>query len=139
MLIKPILLVEDDLVDVMSVKRSVKHLEIPNPLIVVSNGEEALTYLRDEKNPLPVLILLDINMPKLNGIEFLRIAKQEERLRRLPVVVLTTSHDDQDRFDSFNVGAAGYMLKPVDFRRFVEVIRTIHEYWTLSELADHVG
>lgn len=133
---KPILLVEDDRVDVMAVKRSVKELKIANPLVTASNGEEALAYLGDEQNPLPAIILLDINMPKMNGIEFLRIAKQDDRLKRLPVIVLTTSKEDQDRFDTFNLGASGYMLKPVDYAQFVEIIRTIHTYWSLSEVAD---
>ncbi len=133
---KPILLVEDDRVDVMAVKRSVKALNINNPLVTASNGEEALAYLNDERNPLPAIILLDINMPRMNGIEFLRIAKQDERLKRLPVVVLTTSKEDQDRFDTFNLGASGYMLKPVDYTQFVDIIHAIHTYWSLSETAE---
>ncbi len=133
---KPILLVEDDHVDVMAVKRSVKQLKIENPLVVASNGEEALEYLTNDQNSLPAIILLDINMPKMNGIEFLSVLKKNERLKRLPVVVLTTSQEDQDRFDSFDLGASGYMLKPVDYSRFVEVVRTIHTYWSLSEKSD---
>lgn len=130
---KPILLVEDDRVDVMAVKRAVRELKILNPLVTAANGEEALDYLRDKQNELPIIILLDINMPKMNGIEFLNIAKQDARLKRLPVVVLTTSKEDEDRLSSFDLGAAGYMLKPVNYNRFVEVIRTIHTYWTMSE------
>jgi CheY-like chemotaxis protein len=133
---KPILLVEDDRVDVMAVKRSINELDIRNPLVVKSNGEEGLIYLNDEQNPLPAMILLDINMPKMNGIEFLRVIKQLERLRRLPVIVLTTSQEDQDRFESFDLGASGYMLKPVNYEQFVDVIRTIHEYWSRSERSD---
>lgn len=129
----PILLVEDDRVDVMAVKRSVKELKINNPLVIATNGEEALDYLNNRQNPLPAIILLDINMPKMNGIEFLRMVKRDERLRRLPVVVLTTSQEDQDRFESFDLGASGYMLKPVDYEQFVDVVRTIHTYWSLSQ------
>ena len=132
---KPILLVEDDRVDVMAVRRAVRELNIANPLVTKSNGEEALDYLRSDQDELPVIILLDINMPKMNGIEFLGVVKQDPRLRRLPVVILTTSKEDQDRLNSFDLGAAGYMLKPVDFHQFIEVIRTIFAYWTLSELA----
>lgn len=132
----PILLVEDDRVDTMAVRRAVRHLEITNPLITAPNGEEALAYLQDENNGLPSIILLDINMPRMNGIEFLRLAKQDERLRRVPVVIFTTSKEEQDRLDSFDLGAAGYMLKPVDYQQFVEVIRTIHAYWTLSEASE---
>lgn len=130
---KPILLVEDDRVDVMTVKRAIKELEIVNPLVLASNGEIALDYLQDEKNELPIIIMLDINMPKMNGIEFLNIMKKDHRLKRLPVVVLTTSQEEQDRLSSFDLGASGYMLKPVNYIKFVDVIRTIHTYWTMSE------
>lgn len=133
---QPILLVEDDRVDVMAVKRSVKELEIKNPLVVKSNGEEGLEYLNDEQNLLPALILLDINMPKMNGIEFLQAIKKVDRLKRLPVIVLTTSQEDQDRFESFDLGAAGYMLKPVDYEQFVDIIRSIYDYWSRSERSD---
>ena len=129
---KPILLVEDDRIDAMAVKRAVKELKIANPLITVSNGEEALAYLYDVQNTMPTIILLDINMPKMNGIEFLEIVKQDEKLKRLPVIVLTTSKEDQDRYNSFDIGASGYMIKPVDYSQFVEVIRTIYDYWSHS-------
>jgi CheY-like chemotaxis protein len=101
---------------------------------VVSNGEEALDYLRNQENDRPCIILLDLNMPRMNGIEFLRIAKAEDRLRNIPVVVLTTSKEEQDKIDSFNLGIAGYMVKPVNYLQFVEVVRTIDLYWTLSEI-----
>lgn len=131
---KSILLVEDDRVDVMSVKRALKDIKVTNPLIVAGNGEEALEYLRDGKNKKPGIILLDLRMPKMNGVEFLKVAKQDGALRSIPVVVLTTSQEDQDKVDSFDLGIAGYMVKPVDYKQFVEVIRTINLYWTLSEL-----
>lgn len=130
----PILLVEDDQVDAMTVKRALKEIKITNPLIIVENGEEALEYLRDTNNDKPGVILLDLNMPKMNGIEFLTIAKKDDDLKRIPVVVLTTSQEEQDKVDSFNLGVVGYMLKPVDYLQFVEVVKTIHLYWTLSEL-----
>ncbi|MEA1921276.1 MAG: response regulator [Pseudomonadota bacterium] len=131
---KPILLVEDDRVDAMTVKRALKELNITNRLDVEPNGEEALAFLRNLESELPGIILLDLNMPKMNGIEFLQIAKKDDRLKMIPVVVLTTSKEDQDRVDSFNLGVAGYMIKPVDYRKFVEVVKTIDLYWTLSEL-----
>jgi CheY-like chemotaxis protein len=129
-----ILLIEDDVVDVMAVKRAFRDLSIINPLIISSNGEEGLSRLRAEELPLPGLILLDLNMPRMNGIDFLRTIKQDSRLRRLPVVVLTTSKEDKDRLESFDLSVAGYMIKPVDYAKFVDVIRTIQLYWTLSEL-----
>ncbi len=131
---RSILLVEDDRVDVMTVKRALKELKITNPLYVKSNGEEALNYLRNKDNQQPAIILLDLNMPRMNGIEFLEVVKQDNHLKKIPVIVLTTSKEEQDRVKSFNLSVAGYMLKPVDYTQFVEVIRTIHLYWMLSEL-----
>ncbi len=131
---KPILLVEDDKVDAMTVVRAIEDLKIKNPIIVVENGEEALEQLRNKNNEKPNIILLDLDMPKMNGIEFLEIAKKDENIKRIPVVILTTSKEQQDKIESFNLGVAGYMIKPVDYRQFVEVVRTIHLYWTLSEL-----
>ncbi|MBT4398093.1 MAG: response regulator [Candidatus Cloacimonetes bacterium] len=129
-----ILLAEDDKVDAMTVKRALRDINVTNPLIIVENGEEALAFLRDVSNQKPGLILLDLNMPKMNGIEFLEIAKKEEDIKRIPVVVLTTSQEDKDKMDSFNLGVAGYMIKPVDYMQFVEVVKTIHLYWSLSEI-----
>jgi CheY-like chemotaxis protein len=134
-----ILLIEDDVVDVMAVKRAFRDLSITNPLITSSNGEEGLAQLRTEDQPLPGLILLDLNMPRMNGIDFLRTIKQDLRLRRLPVVVLTTSKEDKDRLESFDLSIAGYMIKPVDYAKFVDVIRTIQLYWTLSEMPPAVA
>lgn len=128
-----ILLVEDDEVDIRSVKRALKDLHIANPLVVRNNGEEGLNYLRDESNKHPGLILLDLQMPRMNGIEFLKVIKKEDKLKTIPVVVLTTSQEDEDKTKSFNLGCAGFMMKPVDYIGFVEVIRTIQLYWILSE------
>ncbi|MCF6158444.1 MAG: response regulator [wastewater metagenome] len=130
-----ILLVEDDIVDQMTVKRALKDIKIANPLKITSNGEEALEFLKDEKNELPGIILLDLNMPRMNGIEFLKIAKMNDRIRKIPVIVLTTSKEEKDRISTFDLSVAGYMIKPVDYLQFVEVIRTINLYWTLSELS----
>nr|WP_321352292.1 response regulator [uncultured Methanoregula sp.] len=131
---KAILLVEDDMVDMMSVKRALKELQVTNPLYHVENGEEALEFLRNPANVKPAIILLDLNMPKMNGHEFLAIAKKDEELKRIPVIVLTTSRGELDKVQSFDQGVAGYMIKPVDYQQFVEVMRTIRLYWTLSEL-----
>ena len=133
---KLILLVEDDRVDAMTVKRALKEINVTNPLHIAGNGVEALAFLRDPANPHPAIILLDLNMPRMNGIEFLKIVKNDDDLKRIPVIVLTTSREDQDRIDSFNFSVAGYMIKPVDYLQFVEVMRTIKMYWTLSELAE---
>ena len=131
---KPILLIEDDNVDVMTVERVFRDLKIANQLVSTSNGEQALEYLRTNGNKKPCVILLDLNMPKMNGTEFLKIIKTDESLKKIPVVVLTTSSQQQDVVESFDLGAAGYMVKSVDYGKFVETIRTINLYWTLSEL-----
>lgn len=131
---KPVLLVEDDRVDVMSVKRAFKDLKVTNRLDITGNGEEALDFLNEIANKLPCIILLDINMPGMTGIEFLKIIKQDDRLKIIPVVVLTSSREEQGKIESFELGITGYMLKPADYKKLVEVIRTIDFYWTLSEL-----
>lgn len=132
---KPILLVEDDEVDVMTVKRAIRTLKIGNKLDFAGNGEEAIEYLEDCEDDLPCIILLDINMPRMNGIEFLSHIKKDERFKRIPVIILTTSQEEQDRYASFNLSAAGYMLKPVDFKRFLSMMSAIKNYWSMSEFA----
>lgn len=131
---KPILLVEDDQVDTMTVIRALKDIHVTNPLVHLENGEEAIHYLRDAESEKPCIILLDLNMPIMNGIEFLQVVKHDDQLKRIPVVVLTTSEEQQDKVNSFNMGVAGYMAKPVDYRQFVEVMRSIDAYWTISEM-----
>mgnify|MGYP001359646742 CR=1 FL=1 len=133
---KPILLVEDDQVDAMTVKRALKELHVTNPLVHRENGEAGLAELRNPKSERPCIILLDLNMPIMNGIEFLQAIKRDADLRRIPVVVLTTSEEQQDKVNSFDLGVAGYMAKPVDYRQFVEVMRSINTYWTISEMPE---
>jgi CheY-like chemotaxis protein len=129
-----ILLVEDDEVDVMNVQRAFKKNNIRNPLWVAGNGVEALSALRGGDIPLDRrLVLLDLNMPRMNGIEFLRELRADDKLRHTPVVVLTTSGDERDRVDAYNLNVAGYILKPVTFANFVEAMATLNKYWTLVE------
>jgi CheY-like chemotaxis protein len=135
---KPILLVEDDNVDAMTVERVLKDLKVTNPLVRSNNGEEALDYLRNDGERGPCLVLLDLNMPRMNGIEFLKIAKADDELKKIPVVVLTTSDEQRDIVESFNLSVAGYMLKSVDYKKFVDTIKMIDLYWTLSELPNGV-
>ncbi len=132
------MLVEDDRVDAMTLKRALKDLKVTNQLVHTSNGEEALEYLQDEANEKPCVIILDLNMPKMNGVEFLRIAKADADLRRLPVVILTTSKDEWDRFQAFDLSVAGYIVKPADYKNFLEAIRTVQLYWTLSQLPEDI-
>jgi CheY-like chemotaxis protein len=130
-----ILLVEDDEVDVMNVRRAFERNKVSNPLFVAGNGLEALEMLRDGTVPRERrLILLDLNMPKMNGIEFLQALRSDPELANAPVVVLTTSNDDQDKIDAYNLNVAGYLLKPVTFSNFCERMATLNKYWTLVEM-----
>lgn len=128
---EPILLVEDDIVDQMTVQRALKDIHSSNPLFIVNNGEEALEFLK--KSNKVWIILLDLNMPKMNGIEFLKIIKQDAALKNIPVIVLTTSKEETDIIESYNLGVSGYMIKPVDYSKYVEVVKTINSYWILNE------
>ncbi len=134
--LKSILLVEDDMVDMMSVKRALKDINVTNPLYHVENGVEALEFLMDKEKPRPTIILLDLNMPKMGGIEFLSVMRKDETIRRIPVVILTTSRAEYDKIQSYDLGVAGYMIKPVDYQQFMEVIRAMCMYWTLSEVSE---
>ncbi len=131
---KPFLLIEDDDVDVLSLKRAFHELNIPNPMINKRNGEEALEYLSKEGAELPGLILLDLNMPRMNGIEFLMSLKKKPHLKLIPVVMLTTSSNHSDVERSFEYQAAGYMVKPIDFNEFKKIILHICNYWNISQL-----
>jgi CheY-like chemotaxis protein len=132
--LRPILLVEDDNVDAMTVKRAMRDLQVNNSVMHSVNGEEAIAYLSDPATEKPFVILLDLNMPKMCGIEFLKIIKAHDVLKMIPVIVLTTSKEKKDVLDSFDLGAAGYMIKPVDYAKFVEVISSVMLYWGSSEL-----
>ena len=134
-----ILLVEDDEVDVMNILRAFKKNNITNPLYMAANGLEALVMLRGNGKPpvIPLerrLVLLDINMPKMNGIEFLRELRADPQLKLIPVIILTTSNEDRDKVEAYNLNVAGYILKPVTFSSFVEAVATLNKYWTLSEI-----
>jgi CheY-like chemotaxis protein len=130
-----ILLVEDDEVDVMNVRRAFQKNNIANPLYVAGDGEEALARLRSGDVPAGRrIVLLDLNMPRMNGIEFLREVRADPELARTTVVVLTTSNDERDKIDAYNLNVAGYLLKPVTFSNFCEVMATLNKYWTLVEM-----
>ncbi|MFN3529799.1 MAG: response regulator [Bacteroidia bacterium] len=132
-----ILLVEDDDIDVMNVKRAFKKNNITNPLFRASNGVEALEMLRAEGeaaiNPLPRIILLDLNMPKMGGIEFLKALRADERLRGISVFIMTTSNEDKDKVEAYQLNVAGYILKPLSVDQFVSAVATLNNYWQLIE------
>jgi CheY-like chemotaxis protein len=134
-----ILLVEDDEVDVMNVQRALKKNQITAPLYRAANGIEALTMLRTDSglskgSNRRLLILLDLNMPKMGGLEFLRELRSDADLRHLPVVILSTSKQDRDLITAYELNVAGYILKPVTFSNFVETIAVLNHYWSLSEM-----
>ncbi len=131
---RPILLVEDDMVDAMAVRRAVRDLKLENSLVHRSNGEEALEYLNESAGSQPCLILLDLNMPRMNGFEFLDVLKASDRHRKIPVTILTTSSERGDIERSFDLGAAGYMVKSIDYASFLETMRAVHRYWAVSEI-----
>jgi CheY-like chemotaxis protein len=130
-----ILLVEDDEVDVLNVKRAFEKHKIANPLYVACDGVEAFEMLRDGRVPTARrIVLLDLNLPRMNGIEFLRLLRADRKLRSTPVIVLTTSNDERDKIDAYDLNVAGYLLKPVTFPNFAELMAALNKYWTLVEI-----
>ena len=134
-----ILLVEDNPDDVLLTQRAFKRSRLGNRVITKRDGQEALDYLFGtddgaQAGPLPDVILLDLNMPRINGLEVLRRMRAEVRTRYVPVVVMTTSDEQRDIFDSYKLGANSYIRKPVDTYEFFEVIQSVEHYWTVSNL-----
>ncbi len=130
---RPVLLVEDDEVDILSVKRSFQELAIESALKVARSGEEALAFLRDPGNPRPSLILLDIKMPGMDGREFLAELRRDPTLRPAPAVVLTTSRDEADVTRMYDLGIAAYLVKPTAAQEFTEMMRNLIRFWSMSE------
>jgi CheY-like chemotaxis protein len=138
-----VLMAEDNEHDIIATKRAWKKHHITNPLHIVPNGEECLDFLNRrgiyqglEAIPRPGLLLLDINMPKMDGLQVLRTIRNDSRLRRLPVIMLTTSRAEEDRLRSYDLGANAYIVKPVGFESFSEAVRRIHLFWKLVELPE---
>jgi CheY-like chemotaxis protein len=130
---KPILLVEDDEVDTMTIERVFTDLKANIQVVPTQDGEEALNYLRSQNSKKPCFIILDWNMPRMNGAEFLTIIKADEKLKKIPVVIHSTSSTREDINKSFELGAAGYMVKSQDYEKSMNTIRAIDQYWTLCE------
>ena len=133
-----ILHVEDDPVDAGNLERAFARRGIGNPILCVPNGERALAFLRqagcDQVRRLGI-ILLDLGMPVMGGLELLEQVKRDPQLRRIPVVVLTASNRDDERRRAYDLGVAGYVVKPIEFDAFAEVVDVIRRYWTVCELA----
>jgi CheY-like chemotaxis protein len=131
-----ILLVDDDDLDVMNVRRAFEKGNLRDPLFHAGDGLLALEALRGDAIPRDRrLVLLDLNMPRMNGIEFLRELRKDPELRSTAVVVLTTSEAERDRIDAYGFQVAGYLVKPVRFAAFVEHLTAIHRYWALMEMS----
>jgi CheY-like chemotaxis protein len=132
-----ILLVEDDEVDIMNVKRAFKKNNIMNSLFVANDGLEALEKLKGKEGqlitPMPRIILLDINMPRMGGIEFLQSIRKDPDLKSLSVFVMTTSNEESDKIAAYNLNVAGYILKPLSFESFVSAVSVLNHYWQLCE------
>ncbi|WP_203258924.1 response regulator [Hyunsoonleella ulvae] len=128
-----ILLIEDDMIEVMKLNRTISKLELPHKIVEANNGEEALKILQ-KKDELPDIILLDLNMPKLNGIEFLNILKNDSVLKYIPTIILTTSNNQKDLLECYKIGIAGYVLKPLKYEDYISKIEKILAYWSINEL-----
>jgi CheY-like chemotaxis protein len=132
---RPILLVEDNPMDVDLTLEAFREQGVDNPVNVCRDGEEALRYLADHCRPtdagLPILVLLDLRLPKVDGIEVLRQARADEVWRQVPVIVLTTSRETDDIATAYRLGVNSYIVKPVDFLEFADVVEAIKKYWLL--------
>lgn len=130
---KSILLVEDNPDDEQLMLRALKKNNIANDIVVAHDGLEAIEYLtrQAEAGELPELILLDLKLPKIDGLEVLKRLRSDVRMRFIPVVVLTTSTEQRDIIESYNLGANSYVQKPVDFNEFIEATRQLGTYWLL--------
>jgi len=136
-----ILIIEDNLDDIEITKRALKEAKIINKLQIARDGQEALDFLKHrgqyqdkDSNPKPGLILLDINLPKVNGLEVLKKIRADVALKRIPVVVLTVSKRDEDIVRSYNNGCNSYIQKPIEFEEFVKVVTTLGLYWGLVNI-----
>jgi CheY-like chemotaxis protein len=128
-----ILLIEDDEIEVMKFNRVLKTIESNHKIIEANNGEEAVQILK-EKEIIPDIIILDLNMPRINGIEFLGILKKDSELKYIPAIILTTSNNHTDILECYKIGIAGYVLKPLKYEDYVDRIKKMLDYWSINEL-----
>jgi CheY-like chemotaxis protein len=137
--VKPVLLVEDDRLDSMALSRALKELGVSNELMHARDGEEALMLLTDKRHEMPCLILLDLNMPRMNGLEFLEAIRSEDTLKRIPVVMVSTSEARQDLARSLELGAVAYVVKCPDYSEFRESMRVVKDYVTDARVLERTG
>ncbi|WXR62146.1 response regulator [Peptostreptococcaceae bacterium AGR-M142] len=129
---KKIMLIEDDYVDALTIKRAFRDIKVENELTIAEDGEKALEMLNDMEE-YPQVIILDLNMPKLSGVEFLKIIKKDEKLSIIPVVIMTTSKEDEDKLNCYKNGISGYIEKPIDYNEFLEILKIVYDYWMINE------
>lgn len=134
----PIMLVEDNPLDLDLTIRAFKSQKLDNPLLTARDGEEALGYIEkwEAGEPSPVVILLDLKMPKVSGLEVLEVLKNHPRFKTIPVVVLTTSSETSDVHAAYELGANSYIVKPVDFEKFLDVAKQVDLYWRVLNRLD---
>ncbi|MEX6625502.1 response regulator [Tenacibaculum salmonis] len=128
-----ILLIEDNIIEIMKMKRTVSFLELQHNITEAKDAEIALEILQEKTN-FPDLILLDLNMPKISGIEFLSILKNNNDLKHIPTVILTTSDNQKDMEECYEIGVSGYILKPLKYEDYVKKIEIVLSYWSINEL-----
>jgi hypothetical protein len=137
-LVRPILLVEDNPMDVDFALQAMTEHNVVNPIVVCRDGEEAVRYMTEHQDAddayLPVVVLLDLRLPKVDGIEVLRWARAHPVWKRVPVVVVTTSRENSDISSAYEIGVSSYIVKPVEFASFAEVVKTIKVYWLLTNV-----
>ncbi|WP_298147701.1 response regulator [Flavobacterium sp.] len=128
-----ILLIEDDAIEVMKFNRVLSTLNLKHKIIEANNGEEAIGIL-EQKDVIPDIIILDLNMPRINGIEFLKILKDDDYLKYIPAIILTTSNNHRDVLECYKIGIAGYVLKPLKYEDYLDRIKKTLDYWSANEL-----
>lgn len=135
----PILLVEDNPVDIDLTLRAFKKQNLTNPIEIARDGEEAIKMIEkwNAGKPVPVVVLLDLKLPKFSGLEVLKEIKSHPEFKKIPVVVLTSSAEDSDINTAYNLGANSYIVKPVQFDRFIEVAAQIELYWTVLNISNN--
>jgi len=127
-----VLFVEDNLIEIMKMQRTIPLLEIDHKVDEVKNANEALVFLRNNKAP--DIILLDLNMPKISGIDFLSFLRSEEKYKYIPVIILTTSNNPKDLHECYKIGISGYVVKPLKYQDYIKKIKTVLGYWSMNEL-----
>lgn len=139
--VRPILVVEDRAIDLDLTKRAFERRQIPNPILEARDGEEALAYFQkwDAGETLPLFILLDVRLPRINGLEVLKRLKNHPKYCSIPVIMLSTSNEDRDISEAYKLGCNSYIVKPVEFEQFMQVATQIETYWCALNTSSRLG